>query len=120
MKLSASTLSAGDPLTVDADVKNASQRDGDEVVQLFLSFPKSPTNPIHALRGLTRIHLAGGETRHVSFKLDARDLSGVDDNGDRFVAAGSYRITVGGGQPGTGASQADAEFAISGEQRLPD
>ena len=120
LKLSASTLSAGDPLTVDADVKNASQRDGDEVVQLFLSFPKSPTNPIHALRGLTRIHLAGGETRHVSFKLDARDLSGVDDNGDRFVAAGSYRITVGGGQPGTGASQADAEFAISGEQRLPD
>jgi beta-glucosidase len=120
LKLSASTLNAGDPLNVDADVKNASQRDGDEVVQLYLSFPKSPTNPIHALRGLTRVHLAGGETRHVSFKLDARAVSGVDDNGDRFVAAGSYRITVGGGQPGTGASQADAEFAISGEQRLPD
>jgi len=120
LKLSASTVNAGDSLNVDADVKNASQRDGDEVVQLYLGFPKSPTNPVHALRALSRIHLAGGETRHVSFKLEARDLSSVDDNGDRFVAAGSYRVTVGGGQPGTGASQADAEFAISGEQRLPD
>jgi beta-glucosidase len=120
LKLSASSLNAGDSLNVDVDVKNASQRDGDEVVQLYLSFPKSATNPIHALRGLTRVHLAGGETRHVSFKLDARDLSGVDDNGDRFVAAGSYGITVGGGQPGTAASRADAELAITGEQRLPD
>ena len=45
LKLSATTLNAGDPLTVDADVKNASERDGDEVVQLYLSFPKSPDAP---------------------------------------------------------------------------
>ena len=75
---------------------------------------------VHALRGVTRIHLAGGETQPVHFKLDARDLSGVDGNGDRFVMAGSYRVSVGGGQPGSGAPQAAADFAISGEQRLPE
>ena len=105
---------------MEADVKNTGTRDGDEVVQLYLNFPKVPGAPIHALRGVRRTHLAGGETQHVSFKLDARGLSGVNSNGDRIVAAGSYRISVGGGQPGTGAPQAEAEFAISGEQRMPD
>ena len=55
-----------------------------------------------------------------SFSLEARDLSVVNSNGDRVVAAGSYRVSVGGGQPGTGASQADAAFAIRGKQRLPE
>ncbi|MGH9538806.1 MAG: glycoside hydrolase family 3 C-terminal domain-containing protein, partial [Terriglobales bacterium] len=120
LKLSAATVNAGDPLNVDADVKNASQRDGDEVVQLYLRFPKSPGAPIHALRGATRFHLASGETKHLHFALDARDLSQVNSNGDRVVEAGAYRVTVGGGQPGTAASQTDAEFTISGEQRLPE
>ncbi len=120
LKLSASTLNAGDPLGVEAEVKNISERDGDEVVELYLSFPKSPYSPTHALRGATRIYLASGETQHVHFTLDARDLSEVDSNGDRVVAAGSYRISVGGGQPGTAAPQVGSEFAISGEQRLPE
>src|SRR5258708_34363651 len=50
LKLSAPTLNAGDPLSVEADVKNASERDGDEVVELYLRFQKSPYAPIHALR----------------------------------------------------------------------
>jgi beta-glucosidase len=120
LKLSEATVNAGDPLNVDVDVKNASERGGDEVVQLYLSFPKVPGAPLHALRAATRINLAGGETHHVHFTLDARDLSGVDSNGDRIVAAGSYRISVGGGQPGTAASQTETEFAINGEQRLPE
>ena len=75
LKLSAATVNAGDSLTVDADVKNTSDRDGDEVVELYLSFPKSMGAPIHALRGVSRIHIASGETQHVRFTLDARDLS---------------------------------------------
>ncbi len=120
LKLSASTLKAGDPVSVEVDVKNTSERDGDEVVELYLSFPKSPGAPKRALRGATRVRVARGETQHVHFALDARDLSEVNGNGDRVVAAGSYRISVGGGQPGTGAPQAEAELAIHGEQRLPE
>ena len=120
LRLSSSTLNAGDTLGIEADVKNASEHEGDEVVELYLTFPKSPGAPIHALRGVTRIHMAAGESRHVAFKLDARDLSGVNGNGDRVVVAGSYSISVGGGQPGTGVPQVEAEFAITGEQRLPE
>jgi beta-glucosidase len=120
LKLSSTTLNAGDTLSVGADVKNTGQRAGDEVVQLYLSFPKSPSAPIHALRGFTRVHLGAGETQRVKFTLDARGLSGVNRNGDRVISAGTYRISVGGGQPGAGAPQAEAEFTISGEQRLPE
>jgi beta-glucosidase len=120
VKLSTTELKAGDSLSLDADVKNASPREGDEVAELYLSFPKSRAAPIRALRGFTRMHLGAGETRHVHFTLDARDLSEVNEKGDRIVAEGAYRISVGGGQPGTAAPQAEAEFRIKGRQRLPE
>ncbi|HSZ63287.1 MAG TPA: glycoside hydrolase family 3 C-terminal domain-containing protein [Terriglobales bacterium] len=120
LKLSTTTLKAGDPLSVDADVKNTSLRDGDEVVELYLTFPKSPAVPIHALRGFTRVHVRAGETKHVHFTLDARDLSMVNEQGDRLLAEGTYRVTVGGGQPGTSSPQTEAEFRIKGHQVLPE
>jgi beta-glucosidase len=120
LKLSAKKLKAGNPLTVEVDVRNASQRDGDEVVELYLSFPNSPTAPIRALRGFTRVSLAAGATQHVRFTLDARDLSEVDEKGDRIVAKGPHRISLGGGQPGTGAPEVEVEFSIDGSRKLPD
>jgi beta-glucosidase len=120
LKLSATKLNAGDPLDLDVDVKNNSQRDGDEVVQLYLSFPKSPVAPRHALRGMARVHLAAGKSEQVHFTLDARDLSAVNVQGDRAVAAGPYRVFIGGGQPGKAVPGVEAEFTISNEQRLPE
>jgi beta-glucosidase len=120
LKLSTTNLKAGDSLSVDADIRNVSQREGDEVVELYLSFPKSPIAPIRALRAFERIPLGSGETKHVHFTLDARDLSEVNEKGDRIVAEGAYRISVGGSQPGNGAPLAEAEFRIAGIQRLPE
>ncbi len=120
LKLSSDKLKAGDSLSVDADVRNTSQTAGDEVVELYLNFPGSPIAPLRALRGFTRIHAGAGETQHVHFMLDARDLSEVDQKGDRIIASGAYHVTVGGGQPGTAAPQAEAKFKIKGKQVLPE
>jgi len=120
LKLSSAKLKAGDSLSVDADVRNTSQIDGDEVVELYLGFPRSSFAPLRALRGFTRIHVGAGDTQHVHFILDLRDLSEVDKKGDRIIASGDYRITVGGGQPGTAAPQAEAGFKIKGKQVLPE
>jgi beta-glucosidase len=120
LALATPAVKAGDSLGVDADVKNIGGREGDEVVQLYLSFPKVPGAPIHALRGIDRVHLKAGETQHVHFTLDPRDLSASNENGDRMVTAGSYRIVVGGGQPGTSAAEVDAAFTITGDERLPE
>jgi beta-glucosidase len=120
LKLSTTNLKAGDSLSVDADVRNVSQREGDEVMELYLIFPKSPVAPIRALRGFARMHLGAGETKHVHFTLDARDLSEVNEQGDRIVAEGAYRISVGGSQPGIAAPVAETEFSIAGIQKLPE
>ena len=120
LKLSTLTLKAGDALTVDADVRNTSKRDGDEVAQLYLVFPTVPGAPLRTLRGFARVHLAAGATKRIQFALDARDLSMVNEAGTRVVAPGSYRLIVGGGQPGTSAAETDTTFAIEGESKLPD
>jgi beta-glucosidase len=120
LKLSTTALNADDPLDVDADVTNTGGYDGDEVAELYLTFPEAPGAPLRALRGFTRVHLAKGETRHVHFPLNARDLSMVNESGDRSVAPGTYKISVGGGQPGTGAPTVDAAFSIAGTAKLPE
>ena len=120
MKLSSSELDAGNPVIVDVDVKNASVRAGDEVVELYIRFPKVAGVPLRALRGFKRVHVGAGEVRHVAFALVDRDLSYVNDAGDRMVGAGDYLISVGGGQPGTAAARAEARLTIRGEQKLPE
>ncbi|MGD0620498.1 MAG: hypothetical protein ABSB67_22920 [Bryobacteraceae bacterium] len=44
----------------------------------------------------------------------------VNEAGDRAIAAGAYRLSIGGGQPGTNAPIATANFTIAGEQKLPE
>jgi beta-glucosidase len=120
LKLSNPELQAGDPLGVEVDVKNASQRAGDEVVELYVNFPKLPGAPLRALRGFTRVHVDAGAQQHVKLSLQRRDLSYVNEAGDRMVGAGDYVIIVGGGQPGTSAAKAEAHLTIRGEQKLPE
>lgn len=120
VKLSSTDLQAGDPLNVDANVKNTSQRDGNEVVELYLTFPKLPGAPIRALRGFTRVHIGAGETAYVCLALSPRDLSHVNQVGDRIIAPGSYSLSIGGGQPGTAAPVAEAAFTITGQAQLPE
>jgi beta-glucosidase len=120
LSLSTSALQAGDPLHAEVDVKNTSGPAGDEVVEVYLNFPQLPGAPIRALRAFQRVHVESGQAQHVRFTLDPRDLSMVNEAGDRVVAAGAYQLSVGGGQPGTNAPIATAEFTIAGEQKLPE
>jgi beta-glucosidase len=120
LRLSSNDLQAGDRLAVDVDVKNTSQRAGDEVVELYLSFPKLSGTPLRALRGFAHVHLDAGELRHVQLALEPRDLSYVNEAGDRLISAGDYVVTVGGGQPSTTAAQAESKLSIHGEQKLPE
>jgi len=113
-------LNAGDPVDVEVDVKNTGKRDGDEVAELYISFPKLAGAPLRALRGFTRINLKAGEQKHIKMTLSPRDLSYVNEAGDRYVSTGDYLVTVGGGQPGTAAPHADAHLTIQGEQKLPE
>jgi beta-glucosidase len=113
-------LKAGDDLKVDVTVKNVGGRYGDAVPQLYLSFPDAPGMPVRALRGFSRLPLAAGVSQTAHFTLGPRDLSSVTQAGDRVVSAGVYKISIGEGQPGTGAPVVQGTFTIEGNTSLPE
>jgi beta-glucosidase len=117
-QLSTTALKAGDKLSVSAVVRNDGDREGDEVVQVYLEAQDDSLAPRRALVGFQRVHLAAKESRRVSFELAPRQLSTVDAAGERAVRAGRYRVFVGGGQPGF-TDGVDAAFSISGSEALP-
>ena len=119
LHVSSEKLKAGDPLTVNVDVTNTSKIDGDEVAELYLSYPKTKTSPIHALAGFSRVHVAAGATVPVQIKVDARQWSQVLESGDRVILPGSYTLFVGGSQPGTDADGVSTTVKVAGKQKLP-
>jgi beta-glucosidase len=44
----------------------------------------------------------------------------VDDAGNTIVPAGSYSVSIGGGQPGSGLPGVNGEFSVVGQMRLPE
>jgi len=85
---------------VSVDVTNTGERDGDEVVQLYVSdVEASVPVPRHHLEGFKRVHLATGETKTVTFQLKQEQLACYDDEGNPFVEPGEFLVSVGGGQP---------------------
>ncbi|HQK28505.1 MAG TPA: glycoside hydrolase family 3 C-terminal domain-containing protein, partial [Smithellaceae bacterium] len=67
-KLSApKILKAGEELTVSVEVKNTGRRDGEEVVEVYLSRPdsSSPVNPLRWLAAYKRLFLRAGEKQKV-------------------------------------------------------
>ncbi len=113
-------IKAGDPLTAEVTVTNTGKLAGDEVAQLYLNFPDGKGAPLRALRGFQRIHLEPGASQKVHFELKARDLSMVTKAGEPTVAAGQYKISIGGGQPGTGAPVVAGAFQVDGTVKLPE
>jgi beta-glucosidase len=118
LKLSTPSVKAGDDLSVEAEVRNAGARAGDEVVELYLTPPQTPLSPIHELEGFARVHLMPGETQRVHFTLHPRQLSVVDAEGNRSVQPGEYSVFVGGAQPAPDAGVAET-FSIHGSEPLP-
>ena len=120
LTLPSAAVEAGKPVVVEATVTNTGTRAGDEVAQLYLSFPAVPGAPLRALRGFERVHLELGASQTVRFELEPRDLSMVTEAGEPIVAEGAYTVSVGGGQPDTGAPAVAGSFTVKGTLTLPE
>ncbi|MGA8631946.1 MAG: glycoside hydrolase family 3 C-terminal domain-containing protein [Terracidiphilus sp.] len=120
LKVPADAVKAGDPLVVEAKVTNTGSVAGDEVAQLYLNFPAVAGAPLRALRGFKRVHLEPGESKTVQFELKPRDVSIVTEAGEPIVAEGAYTVSVGGGQPNTGAPGVSGSFSVAGTVKLPE
>src|SRR5262249_22535981 len=120
LTLPRNAIKAGDPLTAEVTGTNTGKREGDEVAQLYLSFPNVPGAPLRALRGFKRVSLKPGESQKVRFELKERDLSMVTEAGEPIVAEGKYSVSIGGGQPNTGAPSVAGTFQVKGTKTLPE
>ena len=90
----------GEEVVISARVENVGERAGEEVIQLYLKALDAPfVVPVYELRGFTRLPFQPGEARRVSFTLTSRDLSQIDEAGQRVFLPGRYRVFVGGSQP---------------------
>ncbi len=118
LKLSASTLKAGDPITATVTVTNNGTMSGDEVVEAYLKTPQED-GPIHSLVGFDRVTIGPGASKEVVLKIDPRSLSSVDDQGNRSILPGKYTITLGGAQPEETNAKSEAAFTVTGSAPLP-
>ncbi|MDR0895856.1 MAG: glycoside hydrolase family 3 C-terminal domain-containing protein [Prevotellaceae bacterium] len=81
------TLSADGQLTVSLTVTNTGMRDGEEVVQLYISDLKSSLpRPVKELKAFRKVALKVGESKEVQFTVDRTALSYFDDRIHRWVA----------------------------------
>ena len=81
------TMSADGKLTVKVTVKNTGAREGQEVVQFYISDKKSSLpRPVKELKGFQKIKLAPGESKEVSFTVNKEALSFFDDARHTWVA----------------------------------
>jgi beta-glucosidase len=108
-------VKAGDPVKVTVDVTNVGEREGDEVVQLYLTdVAASVPVPIRTLVGFERISLRSREKRTVTFTITPRQMSLIDNNDQRVIEPGEFRVQIGGNQT----SGLTGRFIVSGKSVL--
>ena len=116
LTFSSASVPANQPVTVKATVENTGKREGDEVVQLYVSdLEASVRVPIRSLAGVERVHLRPGERRVVTFTLEPRQLAVISNDGKTIEEPGEFKVTVGGKQPGfTGTADASTTTFVEG------
>ena len=115
LQISAPQIEADGSVEISATVTNASERDGKEVVQLYLSDPvASVVRPLKRLVGFTKLGLAAGESARVTFHLHADRTSFTGPDLQRIVEPGEFRVRLGASSEDT---TLEGSFRITGQVR---
>ena len=96
-KASKSTMKADGKITVSVQVKNTGDRPGAEVVQLYIADPQASVDrPVKELKGFEKVWLNPGESKKVSFTIDASALSYYDMSRSAWYAEpGEFQALLG-------------------------
>lgn len=97
LRLSTCELAVGENLVVEVDVENIGQREGTEVVQLYVNdVVSSVTTPIKELKTFARVDLVPGEKKTVRLDLPHAHLALIDGCARSVVEPGKFNLMVGG------------------------
>jgi beta-glucosidase len=113
-------VDVGTPAQVSVSVKNVGGREGEEVVQLYVTHLGASTRvPIRTLQGIKRVHLKPNGQQTVTFALEPKQLAIVNDAGQVRIEPGRVLIAVGGKQPGfQGAADAKTTEVVTAETEM--
>ena len=83
-------------LQVSVDVTNTGSYDGEEIVQLYVADKvASMVRPVKELKGFEKVFIPKGQTKHVVFTINVRDLGFWDNNMQYIVEPGMFEVMVG-------------------------
>lgn len=87
-----------DHITINVDVTNSGEMDGDEIVQVYLKTEDAESlgRPFKRLKGFKRVTIPAGQTKNVSIDIDCSDLWYWDENESKITFdQGVYTFEVG-------------------------
>lgn len=97
LKMSSKTLSPSGTLDITVTLTNTGKREGKEVVQLYISDKvASITPPVKRLRGFEKVNLKAGESKTVTFSIQAKDLAFVGLDNKWVTEPGEFEVMIGG------------------------
>ena len=109
-KLDKTTMSVDGSITVSVTVKNTGNRDGAEVVQLYIrDLVGTITRPVKELKGFQKVMLKAGETKEVSFILNNERLKFYNANLEYVSEPGEFKVFVGN----SSSNVKEANFTLS-------
>ena len=110
-KAAKSVMKADGTLKVSVDVVNTGDRDGAEIVQLYIADTEASVDrPSKELKGFEKVYLKAGEKKKVTFEIDAEDLSYFDADKHGWVAEpGEFHALF---ARSSGDVKADAAFTL--------
>ncbi len=89
-------IKKGESSKVFIDLKNTGDREGDEVVQLYIKdLFSSVARPVQELKGFQRVHLKAGESKTISFVITPDMLTMLDAQMKTIIEPGTFRIMIG-------------------------
>ena len=102
VQLNTNALSKDQKLQVKITVTNTGKYAGEEVVQLYMQdVVASIVRPVRELKAFEKVLLKPGESREITFTLDARDLSFYNDNLELVAEPGTFHLYIGGNSQAT-------------------
>jgi beta-glucosidase len=102
VQLNTNTLSTDQKLQAKITVTNTGKYAGEEVVQLYMQdVVASIVRPVRELKAFEKVLLKPGESREITFTLDARDLSFYNDNLELVAEPGTFHLYIGGNSQAT-------------------
>lgn len=94
--LNKSSLQKGEKAMITIPVSNVGQRDGEEVVQIYIRRPEDKKGPLKTLRAFQRVHIVKGDTQNVTLALPYDSFEWFDTATNTMCPLnGAYEILYG-------------------------